>query len=1212
MQNDLSAELKFLRKCNQHFKYDSLQDKRSNDNIKFLIQELFGIDLDKEPKKIINNIKNNLGQVEEFETEIHNKDTEKIIDFKDGGQSGKIEKLTNLCIATGIITQHFSLSHKAAGIEKGDKINSIIFKGSGLGGALAQYNNIVAHNDEYQYKTLTLNSIGIEKFAKFQGHEFLGYKYGLLYYLNDLFENDRYLESLRIELIERGVLENGNISKKYRFSSGDKIDPVSLKLDLIDIYANLYKENNENESIFNNVNDIEKTIEKSFNPALIERKMNFIDEYREYDRNSSQENNIANYLMSTNFSGRVLGHIGGTYIVDKDFKTQDSISDEFLEKIKNIKKEAQLKKLCQTTPEVFPPFVLQEKEGNGKWAENRLGEEPEIGQITNNISKDYLKTVVKDIILEIKEKDSSLIKEIFKDSRKRNGENIIKLIQDRMHHSMSLKGLIKESELEYESSFLQENGDLYTDSDKIYLLDHAIIEQFKHRMRYYQIRKLWDWILSGDGIFIQLGKELEEEEEPIEYQLSPEAEKVSNEQEDIEIEVEAPSQNVILGSKADNPKYSEERDKEYRVKEDQAYNFSSKKGAGFPILTSIMDVGKKVKVDGSDISGTYKEKKAEEVDIGDRESSAGDRYFGDNIIYKESQNKLLYLYGSEKKNELVIDGFKNGDYGIELKDMVPGEAKDKLKTYGDYYKLKFNELEFKSLDKLEVKKGINQHTEVNIAGQVEAEKYQETREYLDKDFTPLYITYKEEDTNILFKGRLVEYDFYREEGGDAYLEARALSNSLKLKRDYESLAIDKQDRVYQVVGSTYTDIMDMIMEAHEKVDIKFQKSETGEETFLKEEHPVEMQYHENDWHFLKRVFSEYGKKGIPILVDDTKAEDEPVNIKIGFSKGESIKLSKEVYKQHRKGKLEKRDSGCGKQDGLYSSLQIDKFQHGKFSKKDRKKELLGVGKTVEIETGDGEKKEYKVIENRLYIPEDGFTLRSDLTLVEPKKLHMEKVKRERDIEGIAASAKVKKVKKDHTLQVKFEEMESEHNSDVYSYPIDKFYTGEYFAPEKGDIVDIYFGGKNEKDATVKSIRTSVKTINNPPKVKKIRTQEGKEIVIDDEDKSITFSGKDDEVNMYITEELIHFMRKDTKIIMKDDGIILRAGDREITISEDGLIARADGNKLGMIENCIIMENQSGAFVEVKDGKIKITDGQSKITMGDGDISINSAAMAKLG
>ena len=57
MQNDLSAELKFLRKCNQHFKYDSLQDKRSNDNIKFLIQELFGIDLDKEPKKIINNIK---------------------------------------------------------------------------------------------------------------------------------------------------------------------------------------------------------------------------------------------------------------------------------------------------------------------------------------------------------------------------------------------------------------------------------------------------------------------------------------------------------------------------------------------------------------------------------------------------------------------------------------------------------------------------------------------------------------------------------------------------------------------------------------------------------------------------------------------------------------------------------------------------------------------------------------------------------------------------------------------------------------------------------------------------------------------------------------------------------------------------------------------------------------------------------------------------
>ncbi len=98
----------------------------------------------------------------------------------------------------------------------------------------------------------------------------------------------------------------------------------------------------------------------------------------------------------------------------------------------------------------------------------------------------------------------------------------------------------------------------------------------------------------------------------------------------------------------------------------------------------------------------------------DAETNLGEEQYGEEIIYKRDRRQLIYNYGDGDR--LVIDGFQNGDYGINLRrDIEELEEEDTPMTYTPN-KVMIDPFEFKVLEKLEITKEIDDHTRVRIEG----------------------------------------------------------------------------------------------------------------------------------------------------------------------------------------------------------------------------------------------------------------------------------------------------------------------------------------------------------------------------------------------------------------------------------------------------------------------------------------------------------------
>ncbi|QTL97326.1 hypothetical protein GM661_04665 [Iocasia frigidifontis] len=1086
---------------------------------KKLLEKAFEIDFQKTPLEIIEELAGEIDAESKVtvEEEII-EDSKKIVNYH---IDDNLNRVMILSIAAGLPTKEFL---KAENIykdrekkteEKGDSADKTEYKyyleGSLLCGSLAQYAAIIAEGFVEHCQAETYNSIGLKKFLRFQGNEFLGLKIGLLYYLNDLYYEQRsMMKEILYSCEDCGLIKYGNISEEYRTYRGDKLNEGKIKKVLADIFKNCL-EIEEKEAA--------DLVEEQFDPGIVERKMRFIDRYELYEKKNREKNDkIVNYIFSENIPAQLFKQIGASYLVDEGLKKYNGdLRRKSLNQLEEIE-EDKLKNFKEHDFEVFEPYVLLKEDANGSEAKNRLREKPKLNQLTDKMSYDYLSSLIKDIVMEINNKDHSLIKGLFQKSYSSRKDELIYLVKDRLVYSMYHKGLLKESAIEYSSDFLRNNPDLFQNTNKIYPLDRAVIKQFE-KMRTVEITALWEWKLSADGIFLILGSQIDSEE-VIKYHSSTGV--FNNQREEIKLELDQPSQNKIYGSHGKPANYQKIYDHDYHYKEEGAYNFSSQQGAGFIILSTHKNPEQGIKIDGRDISGQYEEKDREEANIGGRTKTLRDTYFGENIIlrdkkttYGQLSGDLVYIYGPQKEDELIIEGFQNGDYGITLREKVRQPEDDKQPvTYTAYHKVRFDCVEFVDLKEMVIEKSIYEHSRVKIAGVIKDENAEKYRDYLEKEADPrIIITYDDDDSKILFKGIIndynIDYKYF-----NYYLELWAVSYTILLDRE-------RHTRVYQNQGTSYNQVCQKLSTANEKFNINFARSSAGEVPLVSEQYPLVLQHKETDWEFINRIASYLDQV---LIVDDTKDDNETINIQLGFHSAQAVELNNDNWAKCK---------DTGPKNIIYQYYKV--YQHEHF----RSDHVFEVGKKVEllIDHKNNTTVEMGIIKNKIYLQKG--ILYSELTLAREENIKILNKQRKFLMEGRSYRAEVREVNQKHQAQVSFIDIEDDYQTDkAHWFPIDKPYTAAYSSPDIGDIVDIYFRNKNEKYATLKSSTTDeAREIEQNPADKTIRTPGG--YIIKLNNGSIYIASPEEEAVLEITAEEIKMTSSDNQVVIKKGEIELK-------------------------------------------------------------------------
>lgn len=279
------------------------------------------------------------------------------------------------------------------------------------------------------------------------------------------------IEKLEFAFIDRGIIfydEDGqysSIAGKYRLKNGIEVDADKLKPEIAGIIQEVLELEREK---------AEELVEKNFDPGIIELKMRLIERYRVYKKWA--EKKIDHYLLSENITAQLNRQSGQVFLIDKAKRDQDKLLQELINIPANMEKE-QLGQLTGQDIGLFAPFVLLEKDGNGPEALNKSGKKPEIGQITDKLSHDYLKAVIKKIVKELKTLDSSVLKELFIDCQRGNWSELLLLARDRLRYSMKQRGIITEEEPGYSSKTLRKSPELFEGLKEYYPLDRIIIGQ---------------------------------------------------------------------------------------------------------------------------------------------------------------------------------------------------------------------------------------------------------------------------------------------------------------------------------------------------------------------------------------------------------------------------------------------------------------------------------------------------------------------------------------------------------------------------------------------------------------------------------------------------------------------------------------------------------------------------------------------------------------
>lgn len=480
---------------------------------------------------------------------------------------------------------------------------------------------------------------------------------------------------------------------------------------------------------------------------------------------------------------------------------------------------------------------------------------------------------------------------------------------------------------------------------------------------------------------------------------------------------------------------------------------------------------------------------------------------------------------------------------------------------------------------LELIKRTNEHARLRVRGVLaEGEEDQLIEEQWGEK--PMKLL---EGGTVLFSGAAVDVGVICE-NGVYYLEAEAVSWTVKLDQT-------EKKRSFQEKGLSYQSIVNQLAgEAGGKAECN---------ALEKQVRNLLLQYRETDWEFLKRLASHSNS----VLVPDPKAEKPSFAFGAGDGKeykGEAIKLGDFAVRKkvsHFRELSQAEDISYQEQDAVEYTLRTD---HA----------ALEIGDYIHFKG-----KKLYVREAHIHLKGSVFTCRYDLTTktgLSAKKLCHPYISG-LTLNGTVLKAEGDKVKIHLAIDGKQEE------GKAYPFPYATGYsaeghTGWYVMPEEGDTVQVVFPSEDENDAyAVQSVRQEDTDKTADPKVKYLRTPDGKEIKLDKEE--ILITAKDNITYIRINEKDGVEIITDKEVQVTSGGsVTVASGDRismtstndfSIVSGKNLLISAADSIAMACKENNLNLETPANGIEMSASKPIKI-EGKDAIDLaGDGKLTITS-------
>lgn len=306
-----------------------------------------------------------------------------------------------------------------------------------------------------------------------------------------------------------------------------------------------------------------------------------------------------------------------------------------------------------------------------------------------------------------------------------------------------------------------------------------------------------------------------------------------------------------------------------------------------------------------------------------------------------------------------------------------------------------------------------------------------------------------------------------------YLTGTAVSHTILLD-------LEPKRRSFQENGMAFSKVAEVcIQEKQAKMD--YQAEEKKVENLM-------LQYDETDWEFMKRLASHSNSVLVPQV-----EKDEPA-FYFGIPEGVELKEKLKVadYTVQKDMELERLLSQSPEvkfqeEDAVLYTFETDKY-------------CFYVGDMLELNG-----KKLYISESSLHLLDSVLTcqyrLGTKAALAVPKAYHESMI-------GLTLDGTVLKSVND-TVKVHLGIDEKQEEAKGYAFPYATAYTAEqhtgwYVMPEIGDRVQIVFPTKDENDAyAVQSIRKETTGKTSDPRVKYLRTADGKEIKLDEHEILIT-------------------------------------------------------------------------------------------------------------
>ncbi|MBM7556327.1 DUF2974 domain-containing protein [Halanaerobacter jeridensis] len=515
------------------------------------------------------------------------------------------------------------------------------------------------------------------------------------------------IDNLKDELLSEGYQQFEDISDTDQFTEQLLALQKDYKQALIE--DSLIKESGL--SLIMPIEEAEELEEIAF--ELANRKLRFAEKYKKLDKS-----NLQNYANSYDITGTIFKHVGNCYLVDKEFKDNSEIKYSDLIEEGSLKDGAgeiggeELELAKQHGVNIFYPYILLEKKGNIGEPENYKGGTAEIGELTDSLSYDYLRSIIKYIILEITDDGNDLkeLEELYlkykSASRKKTEEtfqdNLFKLSKATLFNSVKQQGRkldevtknninqdLNEEWITIEESSLLKilitiyNECKYTividENNSEYSLDTAILAQLK-KIDEQDRKKLWRWSSSGNIKQLFLGTAGVTQEEETIYHSTP----ITNSSQQIKMNITAPPNrhNLFGSSKLEENSKSQRDPFEFVMGMGQIDTYNQDSDPQTDIIINEVQLGKKIEIQEEYLNNLKEDE---------------DKYYGTEIyeeVFAEQdfkveyhlqpnfsqpeENVLIAYYGpsatkdgvteftTEKLNRTRIDEFVNGDYGIYL------------------------------------------------------------------------------------------------------------------------------------------------------------------------------------------------------------------------------------------------------------------------------------------------------------------------------------------------------------------------------------------------------------------------------------------------------------------------------------------------------------------------------------------------------------------